>query len=345
LGPYNFPGHLPNGHIVPALLAGNTIVFKPSEYTPYVAELTCALWQEAGVPAGVINLLQGDKEVAQYIVDEQDVKGIFFTGSAQAGRAIQERSFPFFDRIVALEMGGNNPLIVHSFSDVQAAVFTTIQSAFLTTGQRCTALRRLIVIQNEQNKQFVDLLLKTCPKLTRGHYTEEPEPYMGPLISEQAAKRLHMACKALEQKGAKRLTAEQYQEGSAFFPPTILEVTNIQREDEELFGPVIQLIYVQDLREAFRIANDTSYGLSSGILSTDKSAYEEMLQTVQAGVINWNTPLTGASSLAPFGGLKKSGNFRPSAFYAADYTAYPVASLEAAKLELPHTLPQGFPKF
>ena len=330
---------------MPALLAGNTILFKPSEYTPHVAEITCALWQEAGIPAGVINLLQGDGIVAEYIVENKACPRHLFYRKC-ASRAIHPRKIIEVSQShIALEMGSNNPLIVHSYTDVRAAVFNTIQSAFLTTGQRCTALRRTDNYQNSQHEEYLKLLLETSKKLTRGSYLDDPEPYMGPLVSEHAAKKLHAKCLELQQKGAKLLTNEHYEEGSAFFPPTILDVTDIKREDEEIFGPVIQLIYVNTLHEAFQHANDTSFGLSAGILSTDKSAYEQMLDQVQAGVINWNTPLTGASSLAPFGGLKKSGNFRPSAYYAADYTAYPIASLECPQAELPHTLPQGFPEF
>jgi succinylglutamic semialdehyde dehydrogenase len=341
-GPYNFPGHLPTGHIVPALLAGNTVIFKPSELTPGTGELMVELWKKAGLPPGVINLVQGGKNVGAELVKQKAIRGIFFTGSVTAGQAIKKASFDMPWRILALEMGGNNPLILSSVSDINAAVFNTIQSAFITSGQRCTCARRLIVIENDTTKDFLDLICSTAKQLTVGPYTQYPEPYMGPLVSNDAAEKVMHAFKALEAAGGKVLV-DMKQQG-ATITPGIIDTTGVEVEDAEIFGPLLQVIRVKNVDEAIQQANHTDYGLAAGILSDEIEEYHEVLNRVHAGVINWNTPTTGASSKAPFGGLGKSGNFRPSAFYAADYSAYPVSSAEALKALVPTQFPPGFPK-
>jgi succinylglutamic semialdehyde dehydrogenase len=147
LGPFNFPGHLPNGHIMPALIAGNTVIFKPSEQTPEVAEFTLRLWEEAGIPAGVINLLQGARAPAEQLVAHDGVDGVLFTGGVPAGRAIHRALGGKLEKIVALELGGNNPLVVWDAADLESTAKLIVKSAYITSGQRCTCARRLIVNQ------------------------------------------------------------------------------------------------------------------------------------------------------------------------------------------------------
>lgn len=344
-GPYNFPGHLPNGHIVPALLAGNTVLFKPSELTPGVGEFTCKLWKQAGLPPGVLNLVQGGKNVGIELTKSEGIRGIYFTGSAETGRAIMRASIDAPWRILALEMGGNNPAIVSKVSDLRPLVFLTIQSAFVTTGQRCSCARRLIVIENEQTKEFLQKLVQTTKELKIGSYSDNPEPYMGPLVTVTAAEKVLKEFKELESLGGKTLLGLKHLDHkTGFVSPGIIDMTDIEVEDSEIFGPVLQIIRVKNLDEAIGQANNTNYGLTAGIFTDRIDEYNEVLNNVRAGVINWNTPLTGASSRVPFGGIGLSGNFRPSAYYAADYSAYPVASQEALRAHLPTQLPQGFPK-
>lgn len=343
-GPFNFPGHLPNGHIVPALLAGNAILFKPSEITPKVGEEMGKLWQEAGLPKHILQVVQGGKTVGQMLTQEKEIRGIFFTGSNLVGRAILEASLPFYDRIVALEMGGNNPLIVSKIENLEAAVFQTIQSAFITSGQRCSAARRLIVIENKHSKEFINLLVNTTKELVIGPATLRPEPYMGPVVSTKAAASILKQYNELIELGGKPLLPmKQLGADSAFLSPSIIDVTGVKTKDVEIFGPLLQLIYVQNLEQAIAVANDTVYGLTAGILTSDENEYRQMQDSVKAGIINWNMPTTGASSLAPFGGIGASGNFRPAGYYAADYCSYPVASSEIEKSVLPEKLPAGFP--
>lgn len=338
-GPFNFPGHLPHGHIVPALLAGNTVLFKPSEKCPKTGEFVTELWHKSGLSPGVLNLTQGPKEVAEYILEHKEVKGVFFTGSYAAGQAILDKSRQFPDRIVALEMGGNNPLVVSSTKDMQATLYHILQSAFATSGQRCTSARRLILIENENTQELLGRLVQAAKNLTLGYYTDLPEPFMGPVITKDAANGLLAAQMRCISQGGKVL--KELKTNQALVECGIIDMTGCRMEDEEFFGPLLQVIRVQSLADAIHTANDTSYGLCSSILCDAESEYREFFAKIEAGVINWNTPTNGASSNAPFGGLKKSGNFRPSGLYAADYASYPVASQESPCLQLPKNLPPG----
>lgn len=343
LGPFNFPGHLPNGHIAPALLAGNTVVFKPSERAPAVAALTVELWRDAGLPPGVLEIVQGGRETGAALAAQAGIDGLFFTGSARAGVALNELFARTPGKILALEMGGNNPLVVHRARDVRAAIALTIQSAYLSAGQRCTCARRLIVPSGAEGDAFVAALAASTRSLRVGASTERPEPFMGPVISEEQALALVGAQQALVDRGALALVALRHlKTGTGLVSPALLDVTALRdRSDDELFGPVLQLIRVPDFAAAIREANATQYGLAAGLISDDAELYERFRREVRAGVINWNQQLTGASSGAPFGGVGRSGNHRPSAYFAADYCSYPVASIEVPELKLAAQLPPG----
>jgi succinylglutamic semialdehyde dehydrogenase len=342
-GPYNFPGHLPNGHIVPALLAGNCVLFKPSELTPKVAELTVKCWAEAGLPAGVLNLLQGGRETGVALAGHPGIDGLFFTGSSRTGNLLHAQFAGHPDKILALEMGGNNPLIVDQVADLDAAVYTIVQSAFISAGQRCTCARRLLVPAGDWGDALLARLVHVAAGLKVGRFDAQPAPFMGSVISLQAAAQLLQAQQELLAKGATALLAmTQPQAGAALLTPGILDVTAVaERPDEEFFGPLLQVIRYQDFDAAIAEANATAYGLAAGLLSDSKARYEQFWLHSRAGIVNWNKQLTGAASSAPFGGVGASGNHRASAYYAADYCAYPVASLESDTLALPTTLTPG----
>lgn len=342
-GPYNFPGHLPNGHIVPALLAGNCVIFKPSELTPKVAELTVRAWIDAGLPAGVLNLVQGARDTGVALAAHADIDGLFFTGSSRTGNLLHSQFGGQPQKILALEMGGNNPLIVDEVKDVDAAVYTIIQSAFISAGQRCTCARRLLVPAGEWGDALLARLVAVTASIKVGRFDEQPAPFMGSVISLAAAEHLLKAQEHLLANGAVALLAmSQPLEGAALLTPGILDVSGVaQRPDEEFFGPLLQVIRYGDFDEAVREANATQYGLAAGLLSDSRERFEGFLLDSRAGIVNWNKQLTGAASSAPFGGIGASGNHRPSAYYAADYCAYPVASLESESLALPATLTPG----
>lgn len=336
LGPFNFPAHLSNGHIIPALLAGNTIVYKPSELTPAVAEFILQCWHDSGLPAGVINCVQGDAASAKILL-QQDIQGVYFTGSYTTGRQINTL---FSDRpevILALEMGGNNPLIIGAVQHIPAAVYHTILSSFITAGQRCTCARRVMIANNEAGDRFLHHLITACKKLRVGACTEKPEPFMGPVISYNHALAHLAAQRSLQQAGGKALlTMSLLAENTGLLSPGIIDMSEVPHPaDEELFAPLIQLYRYQDFEHALELANQSRYGLAAGLLSDNQEHYKQFYHTVRAGLINWNRPTTGAAGSLPFGGIGRSGNHRPSAYFAADYCAYPIASLEQAILALP----------
>ncbi|MCF2901884.1 succinylglutamate-semialdehyde dehydrogenase [Pseudoalteromonas sp. SYSU M81236] len=342
-GPYNFPGHLPNGHIVPAILAGNTVVFKPSELTPHVAEFTLKLWLKAGLPAGVINLVQGEVETGIALASHQDIDGLFFTGSSNTGHLLHKQFAGHPGKILALEMGGNNPLIVKDVADVSAAVHDIIQSGFITSGQRCTCSRRLFIENSANGDAILEKLIAATKNIKVADSFSEDQPFMGAMISEKAALGMVAAQQQLLDMGATSLVELKHLEpGTGFVSPGIIDVTAVKdMPDEEHFGPLIKVYRYTDFDSAINEANNTSFGLSAGLLSDDSNDYQHFLKRIRAGIVNWNRPITGASSAAPFGGIGASGNHRASAYYAADYCAYPVASVEADKVNLPQTLAPG----
>lgn len=342
-GPYNFPGHLPNGHIVPALLAGNTVILKPSELTPKVAEMMVQLWQQAGLPQGVLNLVQGEKETGIALAAHSDLDGLFFTGSSRTGHLLHEQFAGHPGKILALEMGGNNPLIIGKIGDVKATVHETIQSAYITSGQRCTCARRLFVPTGAAGDEFVALLQKAVGQIRVGGQFDEDAPFMGSLISEAAADGMVAAQARLIELGATPLLKlTKLKAGTGLVSPGLIDVTAItELPDEEYFGPLLQVIRYSALDAAITEANNTRYGLSAGLFSDDPAEFEQFYRRIRAGIVNWNRQTTGASSAAPFGGIGASGNHRASAYYAADYCAYPVAGIEADSIVLPETLSPG----
>ena len=344
LGPFNFPAHLPNGHIVPALIAGNTVVFKPSEMTPAVGELMAQCWQRCGMPPWTLNLVQGDRSVGEQLVSHPGIDAVFFTGSFAGGSAINRLLADRPGVISALELGGNNPLIVHGVSDVTAAAYGTILSAFLTAGQRCSCARRLIV--PDRNEPFIARLIEMIRSIHVDMPADESgtdtEAFCGPVINDAAAERLLAAQHALVTRGGRILVEMKSLSQPSLLSPGLIDVTAVSdRADVELFGPLLQLIRVETFDDAIAEANATAYGLAAGFFGDDRSLYERFFAQSRAGIVNWNRPLTGASSRLPFGGVGNSGNGRPSAYFAADYCDHAVASMENESLTLPNKLLPG----
>ena len=329
LGPYNFPAHLPNGHIVPALLAGNAVVFKPSEKTPAVGEYLVKLYHEAGIPQDVVRLVLGNAAEGKALAAHPDVGGILFTGSAQSGIAINRQFASDPGKILALEMGGNNPIITWDTPDINAAATLVVQSAFLSSGQRCTAASRLIVRDSIADAVIAEVK-KIADRLIVDHPHADPAPYMGPVIDNDAADGLTESFLYLMSNGGRPIKhMVRPIQGLPFLTPAIIDVTAMaERPDIELFGPLLQVVRVPDFDAAIAEANNTRYGLSAALIGGSPEQYEQFWTQVRAGIVNWNRPTNGASSAAPFGGVGISGNHRPSAYYAADYCAYPVVSSE-----------------
>lgn len=343
LGPFNFPGHLPHGHIIPALLAGNTVVFKPSEHTPLVAELLVRCWEESKLPFGVLNLIQGDPSTGKILAHHAQIDGLLFTGSYRTGQQLATLFAESPGKILALELGGNNPIIIGQLEEFIATAYITIQSAFLTSGQRCSCARRLIVPKGKMGDEFLKSLIEMIGHIQIGPYDAKIEPFMGPLIHTSAAEKVLAAQQNLIGQGAHPFVImKQIVPESPFLSPGLLDVTDVQnRPDEEIFGPLLQVIRVSDFSEALHEANRTKYGLTATLLSNSREEYNLFYKKVKAGILNWNVPTTGGSSQAPFGGIGCSGNQRPSGYYAADYCAYPVATTETSKIQLPSVITPG----
>jgi succinylglutamic semialdehyde dehydrogenase len=330
LGPYNFPAHLPNGHIVPALIAGNAVVFKPSEKTPATGALLVECFHAAGIDEGVLRLMVGGPDEGRALAAEPGIDGLLFTGSVRAGMALHQQFADRPNKILALELGGNNPLVVWGAKDIEAAAAIVVQSAYLSAGQRCTAARRLIV-EDGKHEELVDAVCKLIDRLIVDHPHADPQPFMGPVIDIAAADHLQSQWVELMMKGGKPIRRlDRPDEDRPFLTPALIDVTDIKdRPDEELFGPVLQIVRAKDFDAAIDEANNTRFGLSASLVGGNPALYDKFWANVRAGVINWNKPTNGAPSNAPFGGIGLSGNHRPSAFYAADYCAYPVTSSEA----------------
>ena len=338
-GPFNLPVHLPNGHILPALIAGNTVVLKPSEQTPACCEFMIKLFEEAGLPAGVVNMVQGAVGTGTALAANKDVNGILFTGSHKVGCILHKQFGGQPEKMLALEMGGNNPLIVDDVKDHKAAAYLTILSAFITAGQRCVCARRLIVPEGKAGDEFIKALVNMSASISCGDPGSNPEPFIGPVISLNAANAVIKARDELLKQGAEELL--RMEQNGALLTPGILDVTGLELSDEEVFGPLLKIYRVKDFDSAIEEANNTSFGLSAGLICDDSEKYRKFISLSNAGIVNWNRQITGAVSSNPFGGSGMSGNYRPSAYFAADYCAYPVASIEKDVVEMPGSIMPG----
>ncbi|WP_260598475.1 succinylglutamate-semialdehyde dehydrogenase [Sphingomonas endolithica] len=330
LGPYNFPAHLPNGHIVPALLAGNAVVFKPSEKTPAVGAFLVDCFHAAGVPEGCIRVVIGGPDEGKALAAHDGIDGLLFTGSARTGIALNRAFATKPEKILALEMGGNNPIIVWESPDLHSTAALIVQSAFTTAGQRCTAARRLIV-DTRVYDAVIEQVNKICAKIIVDEPHATPAPFMGCVIDNESADLLTESFLELMMRGGRPIRhPERLIEGRPFLTPGLIDTTDMNdRPDIELFGPILQVIRANTFDDAIAEANNTRYGLSASLISQNPELYDRFWANARAGIVNWNKPTNGASSGAPFGGVGWSGNHRPSAYYAADYCAYPVVSNEA----------------
>lgn len=332
VGPFNFPAHLPNGHIVPALITGNTVVFKPSEQTPYVAQVMARAFEKAEFPPGVFNLVQGDGETGRRIVAHESVDGILFTGSYEVGLKIKQETLNHYWKILALEMGGKNATVVWKDTDMDKAIYETLVGSYMSTGQRCSCTSRIIVHEDIAD-EFTDRFYEAAKKLTIGHWSENP--FMGPLINAQAVEKY-----VRFQEIANRENCESLMRGKQldlkykghYVTPSIHLVKkfdpNSVYQKSEIFGPNVAVYRTRDFDETMKIVNSTGYGLVMALFTKDKALYEKALVEARVGLLNWNRTTNGASSRLPFGGMGKSGNDRPSAHFAVQYCTIPMASLE-----------------
>lgn len=338
IGPYNFPAHLANGHFVPALAMGNTVVFKPSDKAPAVGqllgELMLAALEAEGLPRGVFNIVQGRAEVAKALIASRDVDGILFTGSWPVGRSILQANLDSPGRIVALEMGGSNAAVVMADADLKQAAIEIARAAFCTTGQRCTCTRRAVV-----HEAVADRLIGALSKIASNLIYADPRAshpvFAGPIISDDARRAVLAFQSRLAGAGAHIVVQSSAMDCPGYFvTPGIARVDRFVAEestdagcDIEVFGPILRVATVGSLDEAIEQANATRYGLAASIFTRDERAMEAFASEARAGCVNVNTGTAGASSKLPFGGLGLSGNHRPAGSFSLDYCAVPVAQM------------------
>ncbi|MEO0335422.1 MAG: succinylglutamate-semialdehyde dehydrogenase [Pseudomonadota bacterium] len=332
LGPFNFPMHLPNGHIVPALLTGNTIVYKPSDKTPATGQWMARMYEKAEFPPGVFNLVQGQAETGKRLVESEYIDGVLFTGSYEVGLKIKQATLHHHWKILALEMGGKNSTVVWKDADLEKAVYETIVGSFLTAGQRCSCTSK-VILHRDIRDEFIENFYETAKKLVIGHWSENP--FMGPLIDEDSVEKY-----VRFQEIAKREGAESLMRGKAlsldkegfYVTPSINLVKEFDEksvyQNNEIFGPNVGIYEVDDFNKAMLINNSSGFGLSMSVFSQDEELYKRAQLGARVGLLNWNRTTNGASSRLPFGGMGKSGNDRPSAHFAVNYCTVPVSSIE-----------------
>jgi succinylglutamic semialdehyde dehydrogenase len=342
LGPFNFPLSLSHGHVVPALLAGNTVVLKPSELVPGVAQLYAECVHRAGFPSGVFNLVQGGGDVGATLASHRDVRGVLFTGSYAVGRALQQGALDQPQKILALEMGGKNASIVFPDADERLTLYETLFSAFVTTGQRCTATSRLIVVDDGQGSfdAFTRAFTQVASQLTAGD-PKANATFMGPLISARALEKFEHATRNLSAAGETLLAPRRAGPGYLTTPHIVrapAEAGEVFRE--EIFGPSVTIYRAKDEAHALKLAGDTPYGLALSVFTSDKECFERCLEESRAGIVNWNKGTVGATGRLPFGGVGASGNFRPAGSYSLRYCTYPTATVIGESA--PKDLPPGF---
>ena len=337
LGPFNFPGHLPNGHIIPALVAGNCIVFKPSELTPGSGQLYTEIIHQAGFPKGVFNLIQGEGRIGSYLVKHPDIDGILFTGSYDTGCKIEQETFHDYWKTRALEMGGKNATIILADADLNKALADTILSSYLTTGQRCSATSR-IMLHKGIAPEFIERFHALSKILIIDHpYAEKFDrktPFMGPLINDKAEEKYLKFQDMATREGAEKIMRGKKLERKPqgyYVSPSIYLVKEPNPksvvQQTEIFAPCVSIYTIDNTDHAIEIANQTTYGLALSVFTASEKEYEKIFQLSRTGIVNWNTGTVGASSKLPFGGILKSGNDRPSALFATQYCTYPVAEL------------------
>jgi succinylglutamic semialdehyde dehydrogenase len=339
IGPFNFPGHLANGHIVPALATGNTVIFKPSEKSPGVGQLMAEAFHQAGFPPGVFNMIQGEREVGRRLVVSESVDGVLFTGSYEVGLKIKQDTLQQSWKLLALEMGGKNSALVLEDADLDWAIYETLSGAFITCGQRCSSTSR-IMVHSSLFDSFVQKFHEKAKAFSIGHPLDNP--FMGPLIDDAAVEKYQRFLGIASREGCDIVMRGKQLETDYkghYVTPSICIVRNnslssVKKsvyQQTEIFGPNVAIYSIDSPEEATALANATQYGLVFSVFTKNKSAYEKVAEDLRAGLINWNRSTVGASSRLPFGGLKRSGNHFPTAVSAASYCMYPVASLEVAE--------------
>jgi alpha-ketoglutaric semialdehyde dehydrogenase len=319
--PWNFPMAIPSWKIIPALVCGNTVVFKPSELTPLSALNFVRVLEQAGLPPGVVNMVTGGPAIGELLTTHQDIAVVSFTGSTAVGRLVNQNAAPYFKK-VHLEMGGKNCLMVMDDAKLELVVEGALWGGFGTSGQRCTAASRVIV-QERVHDAFVDAFVARVKALRAGDGLD-PNTTVGPLVSEKQLEKVKSYVEIGKQEGARlacgghQLTEGAYARGYFHEPTVFVDVTPSMRiAREEIFGPVVAVIKCRSLNEAIAIGNDVPYGLSASIYTQDINRAFRAMREMYTGIFYVNAPTIGAEVHLPFGGTKATGNGHREAGTAA----------------------------
>ncbi|HEX9961640.1 MAG TPA: aldehyde dehydrogenase family protein, partial [Pyrinomonadaceae bacterium] len=310
--PWNFPVAIPVWKLAPALVAGNTVVFKPAEATPATAVRLCELFEEAGIPKGVLNLILGKgSEIGDEIANHPAVKAISFTGSTEIGIKLYEQAARRGAK-VQCEMGGKNPVVVMEDADMDLAVESTAQGAFGSTGQRCTATSRAVVVDKIAD-EFVQKIIERAKRMRIGDGSDA-QTEMGPSVDEKQFGTVLKYIDAGREDGAELLCGGRRAEGDGlengyFIEPTVFDkvTPDMRIAREEIFGPVLSVLRVRDFEEAMTVANDSEYGLTSSIFTNDPNLIFRFVDEIETGMTHINSPTTGGEAHIPFGGVKMTG--------------------------------------
>lgn len=343
IGPFNFPCHLANTQILSALITGNSVIFKPSEKTAYSAQLLIDCFHEAGFPNGVVNLIQGGGEIARRLLTYKEIKGVYFTGSKEVGLEVLKSTHQDLSKLVALELGGKNPGILHHDANLDVALEELLKACYLTSGQRCTS-NSIIAIHENIAEEFIDKFHKISKKIIVDHPIDyEKEPFMGPLVDQRSVDSYLLYMGMAKREGFDEVMRGKQisKKHNGYYVSPSIHYSESWKEDSlflqsEIFGPNCTFVKYKEIEEAIDIANATEYGLAAGVFTNDEALFKKCFEEIDAGLINWNRSTCGASPKLPFGGLKNSGNYHPAAVAMIDSCV-----LQKASLQMQSVFPQG----
>ena len=336
VGSFNYPGDLPNGHILPALLTGNTVVFKPSEKSPMAGQLLAECFSETGLPPGVFNLVQGEKELSRRLCVHDGVDAGLFTGSYEVGTRIKQDTLQQHWKLLVLQMGGKNPAIVWKDADLNLAIRETLTGAFITGGQRCTSTSR-VIIDNSLLEEFVERFHEKAKAFSIDNPLKNP--FMGPLIDQTSVDRYMKFFGIAAREGSEIIMRGKILEldvsGNYVTPsicvvndPSVDKANKSVYQQTEVIGPNIAVIGVDDLDHAVALANASQYGLVSSVFTKDQEIFQKCFNELEFGLVNWNESTITTSMRLPYMGLKKSGNHRPGELLAPLYCQQPVSTVQ-----------------
>jgi succinylglutamic semialdehyde dehydrogenase len=327
ISPSCLPAKTAADQIVAALIAGNGVLFKPSEKTPVVGQCLVDLMHGAGIPEEVLRCVIGGPDAGAALAADERVDGVLFTGSTLTGISLSRALAGHPEKLLSLNMGSNNAIVVWDVADIASAAALIVQSAFASSGQNCLAARRVIV-RDAIADTLIGEVVRLSDQLVIDHPHAEEAPFMGPLIDMEAADCLTDGFLYLMSNGGRPIRhMKRPIDGLPFVTPGIIDLTDMeQRPDVEYFGPLLQIVRAREFDEAITIANDTRYGLCSALIGGGPELFDYFLAMSKSGIVNWNRPTTATPVSAPMGGTGYSGNHRPGGTYAADACAYPVVS-------------------